>query len=426
MDNQQTNTVQSSDKKTNHLWVIHLARPLAILFWLYAVTQVFVYDVDLFLESRLPAAAWAIRYKFSIIVGIIALIWLFTKSIELLLWFIYISLYPIIVLIWTIPRFVYKQKSWNLTIAYVNTVLSTSKSLKYGVLTFALILIETTLILESTEPLVLWLAVGLCIFTLVSAFFHRIVLIFKPSTLYEAHTKLTSSITKFGKKVLSVENSIKELPSDTMLEMMTVPQKTAWANSLQFAIILNRGCKFLSRKIEDYQRSRLTALFYALNFLMLTVVSIFMFSLINYGLYKIDPHNYVVSTKPNFFIFFFYSANTLWGHGINEIVASANMSRAFFLCELFFTFLLVVILITLGASVKNEREADEIKKTITTIRSQGEEMRLFIREQYGLSIEDAINRLIAANLAGLINIINFLSIDDDKNIPANEDDVVQK
>ena len=53
-------------------------------------------------------------------------------------------------------------------------------------------------------------------------------------------------------------------------------------------------------------------------------------------------------------------------------------------------------------------------------------MRLFIREQYGLSIEDAINRLIAANLAGLINIINFLSIDDDKNIPANEDDVVQK
>ena len=35
-------------------WYGHLAQPLAILFWLYAITQIFVFDVDAALQSRLP------------------------------------------------------------------------------------------------------------------------------------------------------------------------------------------------------------------------------------------------------------------------------------------------------------------------------------------------------------------------------------
>jgi hypothetical protein len=85
----------------------------------------------------------------------------------------------------------------------------------------------------------------------------------------------------------------------------------------------------------------------------------------------------------------------------------------FFLTELFITFLLVVILITLWTSVKNEREADEIRQTISSIRKQGDEMALFIREEYGFSVEDAITCLVALNMAGMLKVIEYLSQDEE-------------
>ncbi len=193
---------------------------------------------------------------------------------------------------------------------------------------------------------------------------------------------------------------------------MSLSQRTTWAANLQSAIVLNRGCKFFSRKLEDYQRSKLTAVFYVLNFLMLMALSVLMFSLINFGAYKIDPSNFHITTRPSFFIFFYYSANTIWGHGISEVVATSNLSRVFFLAELFITFLLVVILITLWSSVRNEREADEIRETIAIMRRQGEGMALFIREEYGFSVEDAIACLVTLNMAGMIRVIEYLSQDE--------------
>jgi hypothetical protein len=103
---------------------------------------------------------------------------------------------------------------------------------------------------------------------------------------------------KFGKKVLIVEKAIKELPAETMFDQMTQQQRATWSSNLQMAIILNRGCKFFSRKLEDYQRSKITAVFYILNFLALMILSILMFSLINFAIYKIDQSNYVLTTKP--------------------------------------------------------------------------------------------------------------------------------
>jgi hypothetical protein len=271
---EQAKTVQLNEEKKIAPWYTHLAQPLAILFWLYAVTQIFIYDLDALLESSFPFVAWVVKFKFPFILGIVALIWSFTKSVEILLWFLYIALYPLILVLWTVPRFIWKQRSWNLTFAYVNTILSTTKSLKYSVIIFALIIIETVLIIESSSPSILWLAVGLSLITVASAFVHRFTLIFRPSMLYQVHSNLTKWILNFGKQTCGVDKSIKDLPAETRIQTMSISQRTTWAGNLQMAVLLNRGCKFFSRKLEDYQRSKLTSVFYALNFLMLMAVSV--------------------------------------------------------------------------------------------------------------------------------------------------------
>lgn len=54
---EQAKTVQLNEEKKIAPWYTHLAQPLAILFWLYAVTQIFIYDLDAFLESSFPFVA---------------------------------------------------------------------------------------------------------------------------------------------------------------------------------------------------------------------------------------------------------------------------------------------------------------------------------------------------------------------------------
>jgi hypothetical protein len=114
------------------------------------------------------------------------------------------------------------------------------------------------------------------------------------------------------------------------------------------------------------------------------------------------------------FIFFYYSANTIWGHGISEVAAASNISRVFFLGELLVTFLLAVILITIWSSVKSEREADEIREAIYEIRKQGDEMAGFIKSEYGYTVEDALTCLVTLNLAGMLKVIQFLSQYEDR------------
>ncbi len=355
-----------------------------------------------------PPISWLVEFKFVIFLVVLALVWLFTKSTEVLLWFLYVVFFPLLIVIWYIPRIIWRVRSWNLTFAYINTLLSTSRSLRFTTIIFALCLLESAITAFSGNVPLLWLAIALSFASVVAVFSHRIILIFRPSRLYDVHVKLTVWIMKVGRESI-VGKIDSENISASPTERMSEEYRLKWASNLQMAIILNRGCKFLSRKLEEYQRSRLTSFFYALNFLLLTGFSVLTFSLVDFALYKINPASYSLTVRPNFFIFFYYSANTLLGHSINEVVEASTASRVFHLSELFVTFLLVIVLFTLWSSVKNQREADEIKATVACIRKQGEEMDYYINSEFGLSVDEALSFLIARKLASMIKIIEFLS-----------------
>jgi hypothetical protein len=207
-----TKKVQTDKLGKKDPWYGCLIQPIAIFFWLYAITNIFIYNIDWFLENTFPVIGWVVKFKFPFILGIIALVWIFTKSTQILLWFLYIVLYPVLIILWKIPRFIWKQRSWNLTFAYVNALLSSSKSLKGSFITLALIIVDIFLVFQSSSPSFLWMAVSISMIIIIGSFIHRFILIFKPSDLYQVHSKITSGILRFGKKTFTVEKSVKELP----------------------------------------------------------------------------------------------------------------------------------------------------------------------------------------------------------------------
>lgn len=379
---------------------------IAIIFWCYVVVKLFIFDIDILLVHKFaPEYIWVLNFKFFILIGLISIFWLITKSKYILIWSSYIIFYPAIILLWKIPYFVFKQKSWLLAFALINAFVSFFTSLKYNFITAAILLISIAIIFVSSNSKLLWLSVSAILITLIVVYIHRFVLVFRPSSLFQIYTKLFSGIREKGVSLFALDADIRSLP----IENLNETQLTKWTGNLETAVLYNRICLFVSRKLRNYQNSRLNFVSYVFTLLLLIIITAVSFAAIYYGLYKINQEFFTYTIKPTFFTFFYYSFNHLFFNSIPEIISSTPISQTASMIESFFVLFLVVIFVSLLMSVKSQKYLEELDRVIKEIQRQGISMESFIKEEYKLnSIQDAITELEKLK-AGFIKFIYFLS-----------------
>ena len=364
---------------------------LAVLFWAYVLIKLFVFDIDIFLMNRfLPRYVWLLNLKFFILIGGIALIWLVTKNKYILAWSLYVFFYPAIILLWKIPFFIFKQRSWILAFAFINSIISFFKSIKYNFIISAFFLASLAVIFSFSNEKLLWFASAVILGVLLTTYVNRFILVFKPSSIFQVHIKIFSGIRKHGSSYFTLDESIKNLP----LEKLDQKQMEKWTTNLQMSVLFNRVCLFAAKKLRDYQNSGINIISYVLTILMLIVLTIFSFATINYALFKIDAGLFSYPVIPSFFTFFYYSFNSLLFNSIQEITPIMPISQIVSMMEFFFALFLVVIFVSLLLSVRNQRHTEELNEVIKGIEGQGKDMEGFIRDEYKInSIDDAIAEL---------------------------------
>jgi hypothetical protein len=78
---------------------------IAIFFWIYTLTQVFVFDIDGFLIAKeFLLLTLVVTYKFLFLIGILAIFWLYVGTGTILFFATYVIFYPLILLLWKIPN----------------------------------------------------------------------------------------------------------------------------------------------------------------------------------------------------------------------------------------------------------------------------------------------------------------------------------
>jgi len=405
---QEKETLQ--EKNENHLKKKNLIEQLlleiaAILFWTYAIIKIFIYDVDLLIaRSFLPNAVWILEFKFLFIIGALATIWLFTNNKTIIITTLYVLFYPIIVLFWNIPKLLIKRKSWIGAFTLIGIILSFFKSLKLNTIALALFLIPLAIIWRCNNPLLLWTASALLCVFICFLFFRAFYFAFKPSLLFKMQSSVLSKFWENFKSQCSPDKDIKDLS----IAQMTEKQLQQWSAALQNAIILNRTCYFLTTKLRDFQRSRINVFYYVTNFFFLVLLTIISFAAVNFALYKIEPSSFSIGFAPRFFHFIYYSVNTLFTNSIVDFNPASNLARALSTVEVIFSFVLLVVLFFLVTTVQSNRHTEDIDIIIKNMRLQGETLDHFIRDEYRLTIEQAIQELEKIK-AGFMKVIYYLS-----------------
>lgn len=387
-----TEQSRSENKIIKRLLAI-LREALSVLFWVYVITKVFVFDIDIFLVNRLsPNYAWLVNYKFFILIGVIAVVWLVTKNKHIVLWMLFVFFYPLIFLFWRIPHFLFKQKSWILVFALIDAVISFFKSLKFTFITTSFFLVSTAIIFGFSNEILMWFAITALIIILLAVYIQRLSLVFKPSGVYQIYGSFFSHFEELvsTSPTYTVDENLASLPIGSMDEK----QIEKWTVSVQALVLYNRVCLFTSKKLKAYQGSGFNIVSSIMVILLLVAFTVLSFSIVNLGLFKINHDFYSFSTIPTFFNFFYYSFNILLFNPIQDIVAITPMSQVASMVESFFALFLVAIFVSLILSVRSQRDADELNGVIKGLREDGIKMEGFIKDKYKLNnIEEAMDAL---------------------------------
>jgi hypothetical protein len=409
MDQEVIGTIKIEEQKSEEIQKKHpvkdfLIETLALTFWVYLISKVFIFDIDLFIINKInPNLSWIITYKLFILLGVIALVWIFNKSKDVFFWFFYIACYPLVIILWKIPVFIVKQKSWTLAFALVNSAINFFKSLKYKFIFGVLFSISILSIFIFYNEIFLVCSVIGFFAVLLFVYIRTLFFVFQPSSIFQIYSALSKGSVDYIFKNFT-DKEIRLLPANELNET----QLQVRTQNIQILVIWNRFLLFFSKKLKDYQDSNFNAFSYIFNLFFLLLLTIISFASINFAIYKINPVNFNLLSTPNYFIFIYYSFRTFLFGGIGEIIPITIYSQGINMVEQLFAIFLGSILIVLLFSIKNEKYKEELSKTIDEVEKTGQTLGSIIETEYKLTFEQAIEE-IKKMKGNLMKIIVWLS-----------------
>lgn len=384
----------------------YILETVAIIFWLYALSKLFIFDLDvLLLHKFFPDYEWILDFKLILILALVCGVWFWVGTWEALVWFFYVTLYPLVVILIKLPLFVIKQESWVLAVGLLNAVASFFTNLRSRLFFLTIFLSSFAVIIFSDRDVLLIGAAGVMLLLILATYVKSFISSLKPSKIFQIYSMFFERTRTVGHTTFALAEDIRNIPVDTM----DAPQLEKWNTSLQMSVLFNRLCLFSAKKLRDYQRSNwqiIPSVFGLLGLIIFTVIS---FSGVYYGLFKLDNGLFRYSEEPSWFIFFYFSFNNLILNTTAELAPAVPLSQAVYMLQAFLSFLVGIILVTLFISHRAQKASSSLDEVISAVETQGQEMETFIQSEYKVSsIQSAIDQLNEAK-ASAVKIIYWLS-----------------
>ena len=170
-------------------------------------------------------------------------------------------------------------------------------------------------------------------------------------------------------------------------------QLDTWASNLQQAVILRVLSEYLSIKFSDYRKSGLPILYYLLNYVLLLLGIVFLFTMINAAVYGAHHDAFKITDGHTLFDFLYYSFCTLVGHGTPDITPVSVLARSSEMFETIISAALLGMFVAIYFAHKRTLDDSDVAEVIDNLRRQATAMDEFVQAKCALSLDAAIERL---------------------------------
>jgi hypothetical protein len=361
---------------------------IGLLVWSYIVVKLFVFDVDNYLVARFtPSIAPLLGYRFLFVGGIAILLILFSKGRRRK--YLYVGIFPLVVLFWKLPKWFYKAQNWVAVIAFLNLVATAIRHLKFNVVTrffgiLSLVFVATSHNFALLALSAVYLGVYFALLMVRTVWFS-----IKPSHFLKSQQALISKISN-GTFITHMTTVGEEL-RDATLEKFSASQLNTFQTNLGMALLYNRAIYYWAYQLERYRTSAAALILSSVAYIGLYLQGILAFSAINWAILKIDPEAFSFSGPQTFLQVMYYSLFHGAGSSLTPISTAAVAVKIAtnIVGPLFVTALIAQFLIS-RRQVEQETATQE---AVSKIKAAGAELEANFRLEYEVSIEEAIVRL---------------------------------
>ncbi|MEH1130042.1 hypothetical protein [Micromonospora sp. CPCC 206061] len=384
-------------RKINWKRRFRIANGTAIVLWSLAITKLALFDIDRFLLNRLaPSWSFVADYRFFVILAALALFLAIAQ--KNILWLVYFAVFPLVVLFWYFPRFLYRCKSWTLVLVVANLGFSFFHRFRRNFLIRTVEIVVVLAIILSTNSLIFVIAAALLFVALLFHYVRGVKSAIAPSKFLKSQKEFIAK--KFQTPGLLSTVGIKPELRSNAITKFDKAQLEQFIQSVSAGLMTVKIADFYVFLLDRYRRTSASILIALASFVWLFMQSVIGLTLINYAIWKADNFQFSYEGKPSLLHFIYASLLSLYGNEASVVAPSGEWAVA---VSAFASFYGPLLLIALGAHLwfgfKQSRDETAFKETVKEIRVRRKELQEHLESEYEVPLDEVVERLASAGLS---------------------------
>lgn len=388
MQQDSDNHVEEAIQTTRLLVAVRWLRDaIAILLWFAILTQLFISDLGSWIAEQVPISVFLFRYRFFILLGVVALLWLVLGNRRFLLSFGYIAAYPFVITVWIIPRFI--LRNWAVAIAFSPAIHSILSRLRASFILFSVAIVSTFVVCLVTNRVLVVVCMGLLAVYLVTHYFRRFRMAFSPSTVF---ADVGTIVRKAWEKL---RESIPARPEGVDQESQEYKQKLG--QNLLSIYTITTVLHFLGERLREVVNSRKLDLYFVGSLMYTFFLTVVVFGIEYFGLERLAPGSFTGIETPSLFDFLGLSFSTLMTSDISPMKPASGIAQVASYIQLFGSLLIIVLLVFIILTSIRERYRQDLDGVVNELWSASERVGGLLEANYELTVAGAEAWLLEFN-----------------------------
>ena len=352
------------------------------MLWSLIFIKLLIYDFDnALLGKYAPQYLPLLKYKFFGVLGAIALLWVILGKQRFRSTVAYVLFYPVIVLIYKIPKHVFRN--WAVVIAFSPAVHSIATSFRWTFVSGVCALISALTVLISENQYALWTSVVVLLLYFGRHLARRFRMAFRPSTVFADIGKIIRSLSVPSQSFIEhLNNANKQKPGSEAHEKHRL-------QNLLSLYLFNSVLHLLAEKTHEVINSRKLDLYFIGSLLYTVFLTIFVFAFEYTAVHKLLPGSFSGEADPSFWNFLGYSFETLMIAGPSSLKPVSTTAHLLSYGEMMSRLIILVILVFVILTIVRERYREDAVDVIAELRKSAESITQVIRQEYSLSLLEA-------------------------------------
>lgn len=383
---------ETTQKKKISLVIGFLREAFALTSWSYITIKLLFFDFDYYLvNTYIPDLAPILNNKIFIFLGIISLLMIVLRK-NFLSFFLYILAYPLVVIVWKIPKLFIKN--WQLTIAFMPALYDIFLDFRKHFIAFALFTIATALIFESRTPYILYPSMVILILLLLL----HIKASFLKAYRSNVFSKIAQKISELKDKLsdpIYLNGALTYNPNKNESDTQKEP-------SLTNLYIFHSLAIFIGEKIGVVAKSRKIELYLLCSWLATVISTWFTFSLVYFSIYKIYPNSFITQTTDynlSFLSFLGLSFNKIFPYNNSLILPGNDIASIACYAQAGCSIILMVILFFTILTAARERYKEDLDLIVREVDGIGNSLQNGFQSIFKLTVSEAEASLLIENQA---------------------------